>query len=686
MKNEFLQNLICILLVVALSASGVGILMQSERALPDNPISGKAQYLSAEVLSGEGDLRSSRLNGDERDNFEPENREETIESSEESDAVQETSETPRPTPEQDTSNESEATNPPEDETPNPQPSTSPKDEQDGDTPSTDDASDGNDGEAGGTEPDQNPGGGSDSGENGDGDVGGEGDGGSSGGNSGLGDGEDDNAPRIFTDLTANMYLTRTDLPDGKLSFQAYPVGDGNNLSVKVVLQNDEAPANGTTLVSSDGKNYVAQLLLNSDSYITIYLKENGENISYVKYKVSFYAEKADEDHPEIGEYPPTIITSLDGESLDITTQDLVFWVSAKTHQQLGSKTIYSNKIKVWLDGEELDKQSGDSRPEYDVHFPTPNSGEDEQHVIKVLTWDDKGNSRFKYYTVNYHMISEGIYAGTVNVVIDATAVGLGFLDGDQIDMASGETIASVVLRFLEKHGYVADYMGTPTSNFYLRRIYRGDIAYYAGIPTELRTLIERDGILINNQKDRDSLGEFDFTMGSGWMYSVNGVVYAGRAMSAYPAQSGSTIFLRFTLAYGKDIGGYDATGGGYGSLTSYCKVWINGGVQELGHDYQESDRVEPTAQEDGFIEFICSKCHETKRDIIPALGEEPEITEPPDVRPEESEPPSPEPTEIILPSNEPQPVEPVVPDETPEPSSPVEPSEDSSEPDNTDDE
>ena len=38
-------------------------------------------------------------------------------------------------------------------------------------------------------------------------------------------------------------------------------------------------------------------------------------------------------------------------------------------------------------------------------------------------------------------------------------------------------------------------------------------------------------------------------------------------------------YFRFTLSYGKDIGGYDSTGGGYGSLSSYCGLWINGGYQ-----------------------------------------------------------------------------------------------------------
>ena len=65
------------------------------------------------------------------------------------------------------------------------------------------------------------------------------------------------------------------------------------------------------------------------------------------------------------------------------------------------------------------------------------------------------------------------------------------------------------------------------------------------------------------------------------MYSINGTLYEGTGMSGYKVRNGITIYVRFTLSYGKDIGGYDSTGGGYGSLSSYCGLWINGSYQAL---------------------------------------------------------------------------------------------------------
>ena len=94
----------------------------------------------------------------------------------------------------------------------------------------------------------------------------------------------------------------------------------------------------------------------------------------------------------------------------------------------------------------------------------------------------------------------------------------------------------------------------------------------------------------------------------------------GIGLSEYYPIDGDELCLRFTLALGKDIGGYDATGSGgsEGSLSSYCGLWIDGGFIQLEHDYELIQRVEPTDDEDGFIEYRCSKCHDIYREVLPA--------------------------------------------------------------------
>ena len=82
--------------------------------------------------------------------------------------------------------------------------------------------------------------------------------------------------------------------------------------------------------------------------------------------------------------------------------------------------------------------------------------------------------------------------------------------------------------------------------------------------------IYRNGIPLSSTST--GIGEVDYTMGSGWMYSINESLYPGKGLSEYKLSDGDTLCLRFTLAYGKDIGG-STSGGGYGRLASYCGMW-----------------------------------------------------------------------------------------------------------------
>ena len=60
--------------------------------------------------------------------------------------------------------------------------------------------------------------------------------------------------------------------------------------------------------------------------------------------------------------------------------------------------------------------------------------------------------------------------------------------------------------------------------------------------------IYRNGIPLSSTST--GIGEFDYTMGSGWMYSIGGAdFYPGSPMSGYYLQDGDTLTLRYTLAY-----------------------------------------------------------------------------------------------------------------------------------------
>ena len=72
--------------------------------------------------------------------------------------------------------------------------------------------------------------------------------------------------------------------------------------------------------------------------------------------------------------------------------------------------------------------------------------------------------------------------------------------------------------------------------------------------------ILKNGMAKNNE-DEDVLGEFDYTLQSGWMYSVNGH-YPNVGMGDYPLEDGDVVRVSFTLCgLGADIGGGYSAGG-----------------------------------------------------------------------------------------------------------------------------
>ena len=626
-KHNGLFGVISVVLVTAIILGLVPVLAGAGFREPENPLGDGAAPLIPENLDGGGQHGAG---GTDREENEGPGETEPPTQAEETEPPTEGAETLPPTEPEGTEPEGETQPaPPEDQPQRPEPG-----------PGQD---------TGGRAPGDDTGGNTDSGAENGGPAGGEGEGTGEGGSQ-PGQGDDDEV-KIVTDLESRL-ATRLDLPDGVLRFYAYPSVDERSLSIKAVAHNSGTPAGGLVLESTDGRNFEAPLVLNDTTTITLYLKKNGENLAYVRYQIRYEAEKADEETPEVGDHPPTIITNLDGFTDVMETQDFLFWVSARTNPE--GEAIYSNQIQVWLNGELVPKQTGDARPEYELHFEPPNVGDDAEYTVKVLAWDGRGNSAMKVYTLRYHTVSEGDYLGQVDLILDATTVGLGVIDSATYEIVQGDTAAGVVIRFLEEYGYEAVYDGSASVGFYLRCVSRGDLCDGAQVPERLWNMILRDGIQLSEPAGRDSLGEYDYTMGSGWMYSINGSVYPGRGLSDYKLSKNTTIYLRFTLAYGKDIGG---GGQGMGRLDGYCGVWINGGYTPQDHDFHETDREDPTGTEDGYVIYTCSCCGETKTEVLPATGEAPPPTDPAPTEPEPTEPEPTEPTDPV-PTEPPEPAPP----------------------------
>ena len=466
---------------------------------------------------------------------------------------------------------------------------------------------------------------------------------------------DDTSTRIITDLS-NCEITYNQLTDDTLPFYAYLINP-NGETLKVKLQNSDTPMNGRYLTSADGKNYTARMVRNETNHITLYRKKGNTTVEEVRFSIRYVAQKADEDHPTIGEHPPTIVTNLDGVT---ETSNRNFTLTVKATAYTGFP-LYASQIEVQMDGKRITGPTGGPVYEYQLYFPDPIVGDTVEHTITIRAWDGEGNSAFVSYRILYRFVDTGDVIGTAYIVIDATTVGLDVMEEPYTYKIRQNTPASyAVIEALEEWGYEYEYSGSMDVGFYLRRISRGGMMDYPAIPENLWSKILQDGLTLTGQTDNNSLGEFDYTQGSGWMYSVGGNTYAGKGLSGYYLTDGDTLYLRFTLAYGKDIGGYSSTGGSYGLLPSYCGKWLNGTyieehvwgeptqtvapdcthpgeistvctvcgdrkdqqeVPPLGHDFVETGRTEPGEDgTPGYIEYTCSRCGEQKREPIPAVN------------------------------------------------------------------
>lgn len=408
---------------------------------------------------------------------------------------------------------------------------------------------------------------------------------------------------IITDLE-NKIVTEGELSGGVFSFFAYIENGTENHSLSVNFRNGETSASGINL-SSNADYYETKLSLGAN-YFTIFLEENGKNVSSVQYVVTYQAEKADASNPDVGE-GISIVTNLDGFSGTLENKNFTFTVTAKS----GRDAVYSDHIEVTLDGTVVDDPTGSTTFEYVLVF-----GPEEEHLVTVLAWDNKGNSSYREYSVKFKNVEEGSSIGTATVVIDATTAGLGIIGTAEVEISQGDTAAKTLIDGADIIGVTVNYSGTVDSGFFVRGI--SGFSGTAQVPPELWELVLRDGLSLTGSPAAGSLFNADFTASSGWMYSVNGTLYPGKGLSAYNLSNGDVLYLRFTVAEGKDIGG---SGGGNGSLEGYCGLWVDGGYYELDHEYEEMNRSEPTATENGYIEYRCRICRKTYTEEIPATGE-----------------------------------------------------------------
>lgn len=288
------------------------------------------------------------------------------------------------------------------------------------------------------------------------------------------------------------------------------------------------------------------------------------------YKYLLHFQRGAEDTPE--DRQPTIIAQVEADGtvigltngLTMKTPDLIVLVDG--HSYTG-KQLYANNYTVSVNGMVVPAPVSQSGSKFGYSTYLSNEG---ANTITITATDADGYSATRSWTVYYE---EGTV--TVTVSVEATTVGLGYLVAPtEVTVPGGTDAWTVVQQVLTDNGYTVSGSGS-----YLSAIQCSGICDGWSIDPELMGRIIEDNMdelgagTDPRPYSMDSLGEFDFYRYSGWMYSYNGS-YPGYGMNVCKPQDGSVIRVRYTLALGKDIGGYSSANGNYGvSSGNYYKEW-----------------------------------------------------------------------------------------------------------------
>lgn len=289
------------------------------------------------------------------------------------------------------------------------------------------------------------------------------------------------------------------------------------------------------------------------------------------YKYLLHFQRGAEGTPE--DRQPTIIAQVEADGtvigltngLTMKTPDLIVLVDGRS---CNGQQLYANNYTVSVNGTVVSAPISQSGYQFGYTAYLSNEG---ANTITITATDGDGYSATRSWTVYYE---NGDI--TVTVSVEATTVGLGYLVAPtEVTVPGGTDAWTVVQQVLTENGYTVSVV----SGSYLSAIQRSGICSGFFIDSELMELIMADGMDENGAGldpqpfSMDSLGELDFYRWSGWMYSYNGS-YPGYGMNVCKPQDGSVIRVRYTLAMGKDIGGYSSANGNYGvSSGNYYKEW-----------------------------------------------------------------------------------------------------------------
>lgn len=351
------------------------------------------------------------------------------------------------------------------------------------------------------------------------------------------------------DLKEDAYAKETFSEDALL--EEIGLADGKITEIKVIT----GAGQEETVKNKNGAFDINLSTKNATILQVSYLDGNRNHKVYTK-RVKY--ERPEGSTP--AEKMPKIETNLkDGGTYNQQELNFDVWLT----DYRGRRLSYSN-MEVTANGEAADYIGEMDRQTYSVKL------KEGANEIRILAKDVYQYAIVKTWTVYYKAGK-----GEITISLEGGTVGIPyFIRPQKMEVTDGENLAQVVERFLTENGYSYRHAGTIKEGFYLSAVKKKGMLAGFSIPKDLIQKIEEDNFIfdIEGYAGEDELGEFDFSQGSGWMYSINGI-YSSYGLSKAHAQDGDIVRIRFTLAYGKDIGGYEAMGETYGQAKDYGKEW-----------------------------------------------------------------------------------------------------------------
>lgn len=315
----------------------------------------------------------------------------------------------------------------------------------------------------------------------------------------------------------------------------------------------------------------------------------------------------------------TLVNAEVSVSIETTLKsNAVIKSSKKTFDVIARKNGKKIDSSVTLNGNKVSKAWNDS----DKTSFTLNLTKEGSNTVEITA-----DGVSKRINITYIKAKPGEVIGQASVSVELFSFGNGYLiEPINIDIIEGENAATALVKFLHKNGYLCYYSGEINKSFYMAYIADGDkseknysgykssfkdygkpsnprkIKIKSNIPKMLCNYLENDMNYFEKDDYKNAngfLGEFLFTNGSGWMYSVNNV-FPNVSFSQTYLSDGDVMRVQFTMGYGADIGGFSAMGGS-----------VPGADGVSGDYYKVSDKSNLTL----FMAYVNSKGLKSKLDI-----------------------------------------------------------------------